>query len=97
MGQISSVDRLPEKLFLKLVKMLNTPGLSQFEIVDAINSEAKRQVISKSSLGRYVRVIKKNPNQNRGLYIATPTALAESLSKIADSLERIADSKENPL
>jgi hypothetical protein len=53
MGQVTAVNRLPEALRNKVIKMLNNPGLYQREIVEAINTEAGKKVISLSSLNRY--------------------------------------------
>ncbi|MDR0474827.1 MAG: DUF3486 family protein [Treponema sp.] len=91
-GQLSAVDRLPEVLRNKVIKMLNNPGLYQRGIVETINTEAGEQVISKSSLCRFVQSRKKVAGIKRG---ATPPTTEESLTRIATAFERIAFSLEN--
>jgi DNA-binding transcriptional regulator WhiA len=65
MGQKSAVDRLPEKLRNKLLEMLHNPAVTQEEIADAINGEAGEPLVSRSSVNRYARRIKKFAEKNR--------------------------------
>jgi len=88
---MNSIDRLPEVLRNKVIEMLNKPGLYQREIVEAINAEAGKKVISFSALNRYSKNMEKLSGKKRGNKI--PTA-EESLVRIATALERIAFSLE---
>jgi hypothetical protein len=88
MGQVAEVDRLPEALRNKVFDLLENPALYQLEIVDMINTEAGKPVISRSSLSRFVRKIEKTTGRKRGTKAASAE---ESLEKIAAALERIAD------
>jgi HPt (histidine-containing phosphotransfer) domain-containing protein len=65
MGQKSAVDRLPEKLRNKLIEMLHNPAITQTEIVDAINAEAGEPLVSRSSVNRYARRMKRFAEKNR--------------------------------
>jgi t-SNARE complex subunit (syntaxin) len=94
MGQLRAVDRLPEVLYNKLIDMINNPALTQAVIVDAINTETGKQVISESSLNRFIKGIKKLTGKERGRGRKTPAA-DESLARIATALDRIAFSLEN--
>jgi hypothetical protein len=65
MGQKSAVDRLPEKLRIKLLEMLREPAITQAEIVDAINAEAGDTLLSRSSVNRYAQKMKKFSEKTR--------------------------------
>ena len=91
MGQLSSVDKLPENLRKKVIEMLNNPVMTQLEIVAAINAEAGEQLFSKSSLNRFVKNMQKITGMKRGK--KAPTA-EESLGRIATAIERIVFSLE---
>jgi hypothetical protein len=65
MGQKSAVDRLPEHLRTKLLEMLQNPAITQAEIADAINAEAGEQLLSRSSMNRYARRMKRFAEKNR--------------------------------
>jgi hypothetical protein len=52
-GQKSSVEKLPKNLREKLLEMLNDPACTQSCIVEAINSEAGENAVSKSGVNRY--------------------------------------------
>jgi hypothetical protein len=91
MGQVFAVNKLPKKLHDKVFFMLNDPAFTQLEIVTAINAEAGDQVISTSSLNRFVQSREKVTGLKRG---ATPPTTEESLARIATALERIAFSLE---
>jgi hypothetical protein len=65
MGQKSAVDKLPEKLRAKLLEMLQNPAVTQAEIVDAINAEAGKNLLSRSSVNRYAQRMKKFAEKNR--------------------------------
>jgi hypothetical protein len=84
---MKSIDRLPEVMRNKVIEMLNKPGLYQREIVEAINTEAGRKVISFSALNRYSKSMEKHSGNKRGE--KTPTA-EESLGRISAALEKIA-------
>jgi len=92
MGQISAVNKLPKNLRNKVVGMLNNPAMTQVEIVAAINAEAGKNIISKSSINRFVLSRENITGTKRG--IKPPTA-EESLARIATALDRIAFSLEN--
>jgi hypothetical protein len=87
MGQMFAVNKLPKKIRIKIEEMINDPAMSQAKIVEAINREAGKQLISKSSLCRFIQGREKLSGRKRGE--TSPTA-EESLSKIATALERIA-------
>jgi len=91
MGKVFAVNKLPENLRNKVVEMLNDPTLTQLDIVAAINTEAKQNIISKSSLCRFIQSREKITGTKRGR--KTPTA-EESLARIAMTLEKIAFSLE---
>ena len=88
---MTSIDRLPETLRNRVIEMLNTTGLYQKEIVEAINTEAGKKVISFSSLNRYVLNLKKLSGNKRGI---KPPSIEQSLGRIATALEQIAFSLE---
>jgi len=92
MGQLKAIDRLPEVLRDKVIEMIKKPGLYQSEIVDAINAEAGKKVISRASLNRYVLGLEKLSGTKRG---RKPPSAEESLVRVAKALERIAFSLEN--
>ena len=94
MGQICSVDKLPETLYLKLIEMLNDPGLPQSFIVDEINAQAGKHLLAKSSLNRFIKRMEELTGTKRGRFIAKTSGVEESLDKIAKALERIAFSLE---
>jgi hypothetical protein len=52
-GQKSGIDRLSPGLREKLIELLQDPAVTQLEVVEAINAEAGKQVVSKSSVNRY--------------------------------------------
>ena len=53
MGQKSSIDKLAPELRSKLIELLQNPSVTQKEIVELINAEAGKNVVSKSSVNRY--------------------------------------------
>ncbi|WP_020613127.1 DUF3486 family protein [Sediminispirochaeta bajacaliforniensis] len=65
MGQKSAIDRLPAHLRTKLQEMLADPAVTQTEIVDAINDEAGESLVSKSSVNRYAKRMKRFAEKNR--------------------------------
>jgi hypothetical protein len=65
MGQKSAVDKLPENLRSKLLEMLQSPAITQAEIVDAINAEAGETLLSRSSMNRYAQRMKHFAEKNR--------------------------------
>jgi hypothetical protein len=91
MGQILSVNKLPEDLYNNLIEMLNDPGLTQAFIVEEINAKAGKQLISRTSLNRFIQKLEKNKGTKRRAIHPTPV---ESLARIATALERIANSLE---
>jgi len=68
--------------------MLNNPGISQLEIVNAINAEAGKKILSKSAISRFLQRREKHTGTKRGMEV--PSA-EESFSRIATALERTAD------
>ncbi|MCL2792232.1 MAG: DUF3486 family protein [Spirochaetaceae bacterium] len=93
MSQIRSVDKLPDVLYYKLLDMLKNPSFSLVKIVDIINVEAGEKLISKSSLNRFVRNMKKLTGMQRGREYKSPS-IKESLERIAESLKEISSSLE---
>ena len=87
MGQVFAVNKLPKNLHKKVFEMLNDPAMTQADIVAAINAEAGKEIISRSSLCRFIQSREKVTGTKRG--IKAPTA-EESLGRIASGLERIA-------
>jgi hypothetical protein len=71
--------------------MLNDPAMTQVDVVEAINAEAGKQLISKTSLWRFVQNREKYTGLKRG---KIPPTHEETLLKIATALERIANSLE---
>jgi uncharacterized protein YeeX (DUF496 family) len=65
MGQKSAVDRLSEPLRIRLLEMLQNPAVTQKEIADAINAEAGETLLSRSSVNRYARRMKRFAEKNR--------------------------------
>jgi len=92
MGQMSAVNRLPENLRNKVIEMVNNPAMTQLDIVNAINDEAGKQVLSHSSINRFVLGMEKLSGTKRGL---NPPSIEESLGRTAKALERIAYFLEN--
>jgi|TergutMp193P3_1026864.scaffolds.fasta_scaffold44594_4 hypothetical protein len=91
MGQVFAVNKLPKNLRNKVFQMLDNPAMTQLEIVTAINAEAGKNIISKSSLCRFIESREKTTGTKRG--IKAPST-EESLTRIATALERIAFSLE---
>jgi len=91
MGQVSLVNKLPKNLHDKVVEMLDDPAMTQVEIMTAINAEAGEDIISRSSLNRFVLKREKIKGAKRGQ--EAPTA-EECLARISMALERIAFSLE---
>ena len=65
MGQKSSIDKLPKKLREKLLAMLADPACTQARIVDAINADAGKKVVSESGVNRYAQKMRKFTEKNR--------------------------------
>jgi hypothetical protein len=55
MSQINSIYKLHKILRDKIIQMLEDPGITQLSIVDAINTEAGKKVLTRSSLYRFVK------------------------------------------
>jgi len=64
-GQKSSVDRLPKKLRATLLEMLGNPACTQAQIVEAVNAEAGKKVLSASGVNRYAQKMKRFTEKNR--------------------------------
>jgi len=64
-GQKSSIDKLPKKLREKLLAMLADPACTQARIVDAINADAGKKVVSESGVNRYAQKMRKFTEKNR--------------------------------
>jgi len=86
MGQVFSINKLHENLRNKIIEMINNPAMTQQDIVNVINAETGKQLISKSSLNRFIKSIEKTKGIKRGI---KPLTSQESLEKIAMHLERI--------
>jgi len=89
MGQKSAVDRLPKEYHAMVISMLSEKWLTQQDIVNRINEEAGKQVVSKSSISRFIM------HRKRELAKREETSSTKSLERIATALERIAFSLEN--
>jgi uncharacterized protein (DUF1778 family) len=83
MGQKSAVDLLPNNLRKRLFELLDNPQETQAGIVDLINLEAGKKVLSNSSMNRFVKAWKKEK------IVARTTSSEASLLRIATALERI--------
>jgi hypothetical protein len=94
MGQMSAVNRLPENLRNKVIEMLNNPAMTQMDIVNAINAEAGKQFLTRSSMNRFIRRMENLTGEKRGRFIVKTSDVEESLDKISTALERIAFSLE---
>jgi hypothetical protein len=84
MGRKSTIDILPNDLRKRVFELLDNPQETQAGIVDLINFEAGKEVLSKSSINRFVKVWRKEKA------IAGITSSEASLLRIASALERIA-------
>jgi hypothetical protein len=84
MGQKSTIDLLPNSLRKRVFELLDNPQETQAGIVDLINLEAGKEVLSKSSMNRFVKAWRKEK------VIAGITSSEASLLRIATALERIA-------
>jgi hypothetical protein len=84
MGQKNAIDLLPNNLRKRVFELLENPQETQAGIVDLINLEAGKEVLSKSSMSRFVKAWKKEK------VIAGITSSEASLLRIATALERIA-------
>ena len=92
MGQMFAVNKMPKKFHNKVIKLLNDPSMSQAYIVNSINTEAGKKIITQSSLNRFIRSMENNTGTKRG--IKPPTA-EEALTRIASALERLVFYLEN--
>jgi hypothetical protein len=59
------VDKLPEKLRGRLLEPLHDPAVTRAAIVEAINAEAGQAPVSRSSVNRYARRMKKFAEKSR--------------------------------
>jgi t-SNARE complex subunit (syntaxin) len=84
MGQKSNFDRLPKKLRDKMLVLCENPAMTQAEITKAINAEAGKQVITRSSTNRFFAKMLKEK------HLASQTKVEKSLFRIAEALEQIA-------
>ncbi|GAB6392023.1 MAG: DUF3486 family protein [Treponematales bacterium] len=97
MGQKSAVDKLPARLRKKLLDLLQDPGVSQREIVEAINAEAGDSLLSRSGVNRYALRMRKFAEKSRQAREVTEAYLARgggdsrvSLGKAINEQIRIA-------
>jgi hypothetical protein len=65
MGRKSSIERLPDELRARLLKLLNDPNVTQLQIAEIINDEAGEQVVSKSAVNRYAVRMREFQEKNR--------------------------------
>jgi len=84
MGQKNNIDLLPEELRKKVLAMLDDPSVTQAAIVEIVNAEAGRQVLTGSSMSRFAKRLRKERKTENA------TSAEKSLIRIADALERIA-------
>jgi fumarate hydratase class II len=84
MGQKSAVDRLPKEYRAMIISLLAEKRLTQEDIVNRINDEAGKQVLSKSAINRFAKRLQKEKTASR----------TNSLERIATALEKIANSLE---
>jgi hypothetical protein len=84
MGQKSAIDLLPNDLRQRVFELLGNPQETQAGIVDLINLEAGKEILSRSSLNRFIKAWRKEKT------IAGITSSEASLLRIASALERIA-------
>jgi len=85
---MNNINKLPKIYRDKVIELLDDPSITQASIVEEINSLAKKKIISKSSLGRFVSFREKFTGTKRG--VDTPCVEA-SLLRIAVGLETISD------
>ena len=85
MGQKSSIDRLPADLRKRVFELLDNPQETQAGIVELVNMEAGKKVLSESSMNRFVK------NWRKEMMIGSITSSEASLLRIAVALERIAE------
>jgi hypothetical protein len=88
MGQKSAVDRLPKEYHAMVVALIAEKRLTQEDIVNRVNDEAGKQVISKSSMNRFIKRFNKEKAELKA------TSHTKSFERIAMALERIANSLE---
>jgi hypothetical protein len=91
MGQKSAIDLLPNDLRKRVLELLDNPQETQAGIVDLINLETGKEVLSRSSMNRFVK------RRRKEKAIAGITSSEASLLRIATALERIATQLEKAL
>jgi len=64
-GQRSNIEKLPEELRLRLIGLLQDPTCTQQAVVDIINEEAGKPVVSLSSVNRYSQKMARWAEKNR--------------------------------
>jgi len=89
MSQKRAFDRLSNEHRKMVISLLNENRLTQLDIVNRVNDEAGKHVISKTSLNRFVKNYRKEQADKKA------TSSINSLERIATALERIASSLEN--
>ena len=90
MGQKSAVDRLPKEYYAMVISMLSQKWLTQVDIVNRVNSEAGRQVVSRASMNRFVqRYYREKAERKASGSIKSLERMATALERIANSLERL--------
>jgi hypothetical protein len=88
MGQKSAVDRLPKEYRAMVIALLAEKRLTQEDIVNRVNDEAGKQVVSRMSINRFAQRLHRERTERKA------TGSTKSLERIATALERIADSLE---
>jgi len=89
MGQKSAVDRLPKEYRAMVISLLSEKWLTQEDIVNRVNNEAGKQVVTKSSIHRFIQRFRKEQAEKKAINSI------KSLERIATALERIAFSLES--
>ena len=89
MGRLNTVDRLPKNLRAIVISLIEVKYLTQEDITNRVNEEAGKKVISKSSINRFIKRLRKEKAERNS------TSISKSLERIATAIERIADGIEN--
>ena len=90
MGQKSAIDRLSKEYQAMVVSMLSEKRLTQADIVNTINSEAGKQVVSRSSMNRFAqRFYREKAEKKASSSIKSLERIATALERIVNSLERL--------
>jgi hypothetical protein len=89
MGQKSAVDRLPKEYRAMVISLLSEKWLTQEDIVNRVNDETGKQVLSRASINRFIKRYHREQAEIKA------TSSRKSLERIATVLERIVFFLEN--